>query len=69
MSSGPDPAAWEQGWAGHEAQQRDRLSRLPLSEKLRWLEEAHHLVLHLSGSVPPTTSSPDDEPVERKPSR
>lgn len=35
---------WERGWAGHELAQMRRLARLPLSEKLAWLEEAHRLV-------------------------
>lgn len=54
MSSGHESEVWEQGWDGHEARQRERLSRLPLLEKLRWLEEAHQLVLHLSGVAPPS---------------
>ena len=53
-------AVWERGWDGHETQQRERWSRLPLSEKLRWLEEAHHLVLHLS-SVATTSAAPADD--------
>ena len=52
MSSGQAGTAWERGWDGHERQQLARLSRLPLSEKLRWLEEAHHLVRHLSRAIP-----------------
>ena len=35
---------WERGWDGHELAQMRRLARLPLSEKLAWLEEAHRLV-------------------------
>jgi len=38
---------WELGWQGHADAQRARLARLPLEEKLRWLEEAQHLLLHL----------------------
>jgi hypothetical protein len=57
MSNGYEPAVWERGWDGHETLQRERLSRLPLSEKLRWLEEAHHLVLHLS-RVAPASAAP-----------
>jgi hypothetical protein len=56
MSSEQEGAVWEQGWNGHETQQRERLSRLPLIEKLQWLEEAHHLVLHLSSAVSPATA-------------
>ena len=38
---------WERGWDGHTEAQRLRLARLPLAEKLRWLEEAHALVRQL----------------------
>jgi hypothetical protein len=41
---------WEAGWEGHQIAQRRRLARLPMTEKLRWLEEAHRLVLHLGRS-------------------
>ncbi len=43
----PEERLWESGWDGHSRAQRRRLARLPLREKLRWLEEAHRLVLHL----------------------
>lgn len=66
MSSGHDRDAWEHGWNGHERQQLERLSRLPLSEKLRWLEEAHHLVLHLSGvGTAPVARAADDRRVTK----
>ena len=61
MSSGREPGIWEQGWDGHETHQRERLSRLPLSEKLRWLEEAHHLVLHLSTVAQASVAPVDDD--------
>ena len=38
---------WAARWDGHERAQLRRLSRLPLAEKLRWLEEADELVRHL----------------------
>ena len=38
---------WEQGWEDHERQQARRLAKLPLSEKLAWLEQAQRLVRHL----------------------
>ena len=34
-------ATWEEGWSGHERAQFHRLAKLPLAEKLRWLDEAH----------------------------
>ena len=63
MSSDHDRAGWEQGWGGHETEQLVRLSRLPLPDKLRWLEEAHHLVLHLSRATPSAAPADDDEDV------
>ena len=38
---------WEQGWEHHRQLQMERLARLPMSEKLIWLEEAHRLVLYM----------------------
>ena len=60
MSSGHEDAVWERGWDGHETHQRERLSRLTLSEKLQWLEEAHHLVVHLSRVAPKSAVPADD---------
>lgn len=44
---GPPPREWEAGYDGHERAQRDRLARLPLAERLQWLEDAHRVVRHL----------------------
>ena len=44
-----DDVAWERGWEGHQQKQLRRLASLPLAEKLKWLEEAHQVVRHLSG--------------------
>ena len=41
--------AWDKGWSGHHEEQLRRLARLPLTEKLKWLEEADRVVRHLSG--------------------
>ena len=38
---------WESGWEGHAEAQRRRLARLPLPEKLRWLEEAQRIIHNL----------------------
>jgi hypothetical protein len=46
-----DERVWEDGWEGHEQRQRERLARLPLTEKLAWLEETHRLVLQLRGKA------------------
>jgi hypothetical protein len=63
MSSDREGTEWEQGWGGHESHQLERLSRMPLPEKLQWLEEAHHLILHLSGAPAPAPRAPDDRRV------
>lgn len=41
---------WEHGWEEHDALQRNRMSRLPLSEKILWLEEAQRMVHSLQAS-------------------
>jgi hypothetical protein len=41
---------WEIGWDEHERLQLQRLARLPLAQKLQWLEEAHRIVLHLAAA-------------------
>ncbi len=45
-----DNRTWETGWQGHTSAQLRRLALLPFSEKLKWLEEAHHLVLRLDAA-------------------
>jgi len=39
---------WERGWDGHLSEQRRRLAKLPLAEKLQWLEEAQRLAKYLN---------------------
>ncbi|MBI5201237.1 MAG: hypothetical protein HY925_06595 [Elusimicrobia bacterium] len=41
---------WESGYDGHERAQRLRLARLPLAEKLAWLEEAQRIAARLQAS-------------------
>lgn len=58
---------WERGWAGHELAQLRRLARLPLSQKLAWLEEAHRLVLQLRGQTslsPGTIPNGDNQAMQ-----
>ena len=38
---------WETGWEGHELAQLNRLSKLPFAEKLKWLEDAHRLIIKM----------------------
>ena len=57
----PDPRddrLWEKGWQGHAEAQRARIARLPLKEKLRWLEEAQHIILHLRRGPGPKRERP-----------
>ena len=37
----------EWGWAEHENAQRRRYARMPLADKIAWLEEAQRVVLYL----------------------
>lgn len=39
---------WERGWEEHERLQLRRLSALPLTDKLAWLEEARRIVMRLT---------------------
>jgi hypothetical protein len=40
----PDPEqGWDAGWEGHRRAQLRRWAKLPLEEKLEWLEEAQRL--------------------------
>ena len=48
---------WEEGWQGHAEAQRARIARLTLREKLRWLEEAQHLLIHLRRGPGPRRSA------------
>ena len=48
---------WERGWDGHDREQLIRLARLPLPQKLQWLEEAHRLVRPLNGDAPSARSA------------
>ena len=43
----PRQRVWEKGWEDHNRLQLERLARLPLSEKLAWLEEAQRLLCRL----------------------
>jgi len=56
---------WDAGFEAHTLEQRKRLARLSLAEKLDWLEEAHRLVLALqakraAGEPPAAPGSRDD---------
>lgn len=54
---------WESGWQGHADAQRARIAGLSLTEKLRWLEEAQQLLVHLRrGPAPRPAGSRSPEP-------
>ena len=42
---------WSCGWDSHRHAQALRLSRLPFSEKLKWLEQAQRLLGRLAGGA------------------
>lgn len=44
MADEPPDGGHEDGWSRHRREQRLRLAQLPLSEKIRWLEEAQRTV-------------------------
>ncbi len=45
----PAEGGWDAGWEGHARAQRERIGKLSMAEKLRWLEEAHALAIALLG--------------------
>jgi hypothetical protein len=38
---------WNSGWDAHDEERLRRLARVPLAEKLEWLERMHRLALTL----------------------
>ena len=57
---------WDRGWSEHKIRQLVRLARMPFSEKLDWLENAHALAEAIRRSKNATpcdirTSSSADE--------
>ena len=65
-----EDGTWEKGWGGHHEEQLRRLAALPLTEKLKWLEEADRVVRHLSGVTGTDKPIPKDaSPAERDLSR
>ncbi len=56
---------WEPGWEGHASAQRHRLSLLPLTDKLEWLEQAHLVVRHMQTRTADETQSEGGARPER----
>lgn len=51
---GDNERIWERGWDGHERAQRERIARLPLWEKIAWLEEAQRVARALGAKERPS---------------
>jgi hypothetical protein len=47
-TEGEAKRVWEKGWEGHERAQKLRMARLPLVEKIIWLEQAQEMLLNAS---------------------
>ena len=58
----PEGQLWESGWESHTLEQRQRLARLSLAEKLAWLEEAQRLVARFSRKPPRGKPGPKARP-------
>ena len=48
---------WDRGWEEHRLRQMRRMAKLPLPEKLKWLEEMHRLARHLNRGKPTISAS------------
>ena len=51
MATDADERGWDVGWEGHSLAQLRRMARMPLWEKLAWLEEAQRLAQRLARSA------------------
>lgn len=58
MSSSTSEKSWEQGWDGHDQAQFLRFARLPLPQKLEWLEQAQTIAEHLAKTRPAAERKP-----------
>ena len=58
----PNERVWEKGWEEHEQRQRERLARLPLPEKIAWLEETHRLIEQLNPASESTGTTGSGSP-------
>ena len=63
----PDDRLWESGFEGHRRAQMLRLARLPLAEKLRWMEEAHRLIRRIQAGRPSLHAGPQVGGVRQDP--
>jgi hypothetical protein len=54
--------SWDSGWDGHERAQLRRKARLPLWQKLQWLEEINRIARHLREQRKPHSTGPEGPP-------
>jgi hypothetical protein len=58
--------SWPGSWQEHELDQLRRLARLPLWQKLRWLEEMNRIIRHMrQQTAVPGTENAQENAVER----
>ena len=51
--------SWDEGWDAHERAQLRRKARLPLWQKLQWLEEITRIARHIREQRKPRSSRLD----------
>ncbi len=56
--------SWAVGWEEHKRDQLRRLARLPLWQKLQWLEEMNRIIRHLRSQKTPEPPRPEPEGEE-----
>lgn len=66
MSDSSD-TGWDRGWDEHQQRQLERWAKLPLSEKLDWLEEAEQLVWNLQNSRQQAQQPSPSAPIPKHP--
>ena len=64
MSDEMDERIWEAGWDGHLDAQLRRMARLPLWEKIAWLEDAQRLAARLTAQRAGTSGK--SQPPEQR---
>lgn len=62
MADAPRERLWERGFEGHERAQLLRLAKLPLADKLDWLEQAQRSALALAAARVSRRKKPRQDP-------
>ena len=52
---------WESGWQGHESAQLQRMARLTLEQKIRWLQSAPEFVIKMQQSRQKKNPQPPEQ--------